>query len=226
MGSGGYMKITALSRYLALIDVHDMKVKKKELEINKNELLIFEVTLGKKGFGFRLSFETFEDAKIQDGKMFCCMYYADMKIIDKYYHQSQLDLLMAWERGEMPDWKKLGKRKRQGWSLACGNWSGIGKMSKPNLNYIVDCNLVKQEDDLYCLLGEVFCGYRGYLGSNLNALNDSIGIFSEGFATSELGTVTFLNMDRLKQLPIVYKHDFAWYMKDFFTKEGFTVIEG
>ncbi|AVE44113.1 barstar family protein [Providencia stuartii] len=46
---------------------------------------------------------------------------------------------------------------------------------------VIDCTHISDIPSLYCLLGEAFFGWKGYIGSNLDALDDSlINIKSNG----------------------------------------------
>jgi RNAse (barnase) inhibitor barstar len=95
-------------------------------------------------------------------------------MIDMYYVNFYSKLLYSWSKDENKYfWNKLSTLRKKVWIDACFTWSGIlNKKIKDNI--YIDCLNVNQLIDLYCYLGDKFIGYRGYLGYNLDSLEDCL----------------------------------------------------
>ncbi len=83
------------------------------------------------------------------------------------------EILQHWQQGKSTlDWRPMTIKGKIEWLRACLYWSRIPRQPIPAFNYIIDGNQVESKYDYYCLLGEVFFGYRGYFGMNLDAWYD------------------------------------------------------
>jgi hypothetical protein len=84
--------------------------------------------------------------------------------------EKTLDL---WKSGKSPDWRPLSSEyEKREWLRACLHWTGLPTTSIGNFTYRIDSNQVGEEIDFYCLLGEVFFGYKGYFGFGPDAFED------------------------------------------------------
>jgi hypothetical protein len=82
------------------------------------------------------------------------------------------DILNAWKLGKEIDWRPLTVPEKYQWIRACIHHSGIPNRTIPAFNYIIEGNQVTHVVDFFCLLGEIFFGYKGYFGGCLNAFYD------------------------------------------------------
>ncbi|MDO1451861.1 hypothetical protein Q0590_36670 [Rhodocytophaga aerolata] len=82
-------------------------------------------------------------------------------------------ILELWKFGKVPDWRPLEtEHEKHEWLRACLDWTGLPTTSIGKFNYRIDSNQVVEEIDFYCLIGEVFFGYRGYFGFGPHAFED------------------------------------------------------
>jgi hypothetical protein len=83
------------------------------------------------------------------------------------------DILAHWRQGKSTlDWRGMTIKGKMEWLQACLHWSRLPEQPIPAFDYIIDGNQVTSHQDYFCLLGEVFFGYRGYFGSNLDGWYD------------------------------------------------------
>lgn len=83
------------------------------------------------------------------------------------------DILDHWRLGKSSiDWRPLTVKEKSEWLKACLSYTGLPKQITPGFHYSMEGNQVTCELDFYCLLGEVFFGYRGYFGQDLDGLDD------------------------------------------------------
>lgn len=85
-------------------------------------------------------------------------------------------ILQAWSEGISWDWRSLDSTWSNAWLVACMHrWAGaVGWHQSVAASRAAELapEMIRGRDDLYCLLGEAFFGYRGYVGSNLDAMQD------------------------------------------------------
>jgi hypothetical protein len=139
------------------------------------------------------------------------------------------DILTHWRQGKSSlDWRGLTDYEKGQWLVACLHWSGIPRSKIGSFNYIIPGNQVGSYRDFYCLLGEVFFGYRGYFGSTLDGFDDC-------FAEIAMYERTNILVEPETTVTITYHQDVAnivneqdpecWgYILDVFNKHGFKVI--
>jgi hypothetical protein len=83
------------------------------------------------------------------------------------------DIVQHWRQGKSTlDWRTMTIKGKIEWLKACLHWTGLPRQPIPAFDYIIDGNQIELDYDYYCLLGEVFFGYRGYFGMNLDAWYD------------------------------------------------------
>src|SRR6267154_4591896 len=82
------------------------------------------------------------------------------------------EITKKWKLGESIDWRILKDNEKREWLLACLFATGLPKGTMAIKNYTIDGGQVKNSIDLYCLLGEVFFGDKGYFGQDLDGLDD------------------------------------------------------
>src|SRR5712671_442374 len=80
------------------------------------------------------------------------------------------NIIEKWKLGESIDWRTLTIDEKREWLLACLFDTGVPKGTMPIRNYAIDGNEINNSVDLYCLLGQIFFGDRGYFGQDLDGL--------------------------------------------------------
>ncbi|RBW61954.1 hypothetical protein DS884_02825 [Tenacibaculum sp. E3R01] len=91
------------------------------------------------------------------------------------------ELLYSWKINEVKyQWYELSKNKKRLWLSSCCSIknTGYGK-NLITSNIYLHLKNIKTMLDFYCYLGDKFLGYRGYIGSNLDALDDMLIEISE-----------------------------------------------
>lgn len=84
-------------------------------------------------------------------------------------------LLDAWADGLSINWSDLSVQYGDSWLSMCQaltsktNWIQAKVDESP---IVLDAAGLRSKQDLYCRLGEAFFGYKGYAGTNLDALYD------------------------------------------------------
>lgn len=94
-----------------------------------------------------------------------------------YYSRFYYTLIKSWyAESKKYQWRELNTLSKKVWIDACRAWTYSNKknyiLNQQNKTIIFDGKQIKSELDLYCYLGELFIGYRGYMGSNLDAIED------------------------------------------------------
>lgn len=89
------------------------------------------------------------------------------------YNQFIVDIFYNWNNGVEIDWTKIKNLEiKQAYLTACYLWNyNIFEVKNINEVYI-DGRLIESGEDLYYYLGEQLIGKRGFLGSNLDSLED------------------------------------------------------
>ncbi len=134
-------------------------------------------------------------------------------------------ILSEWKKGNTRiDWRPLTIKEKRQWLLACLKWSGLPKQKIASFDFCIDGNDVLVDLDFYCLLGEVFFGYKGYFGQDLHGFDDcfcEIALFEKTKGMVEKGAkVIIKNPERLKQ--VLTDEIFSELLKIFHSK-GFLI---
>jgi hypothetical protein len=134
------------------------------------------------------------------------------------------DILDHWRQGKSTlDWRPLTTKEKKEWLQACLSWTGLPDKKIKSFDYIIDGNQVNSNLDFYCLLGEIFFGYRGYFGQDPEGFRDC---FSEIFMrTNDKGTVDKGANVRIKnsgQIRDVLQDSFQ-YVIECFRDKGFEI---
>jgi RNAse (barnase) inhibitor barstar len=111
--------------------------------------------------------------------------------------QQVLEILHGWAigDGQYEDWRERGDQFCEAWLSASLKWAGgIRKSYEPQSSIIVDGGAISTKNELYCALGEAFFGKKGYLGSNLDALEDCLENLS---APNSKPTVLFKDFEQM-----------------------------
>ena len=82
------------------------------------------------------------------------------------------DIVDKWKSGDKFDWRNLATEEKGEWLLACLFTTGLPKGTIPKTDYLINGDEIYDPVDLYCLLGQVFFGERGYMGQDLDGLHD------------------------------------------------------
>lgn len=137
-------------------------------------------------------------------------------------------IIKLWQLGKEPDWRQQPPQGRIQWLKACVQWTGLPKTRIHQDNYIIDGLQISDKTGFYCLLGEVFFGYKGYFGQDLYGFNDcfsEIGLYEKEKTLVETGSiVTILHSVVLAE---VLNIDNSEYFQNFLAdlkKRGFKVV--
>lgn len=129
--------------------------------------------------------------------------------------------------GKKPDWRQQPTQGRRQWLKACIQWTGLPKKQIHQDNYIIDGLQISDETDFYCLLGEVFFGYRGYFGQDLYGFEDcfcEIGLY-EKEKTAESGSMlTIYHHFELAELLNTDLSDYFNIFLNILRDRGFEVV--
>ena len=139
-------------------------------------------------------------------------------------HFTAEDILEHWRQGKSAlDWRPLTTKVKRQWLRACLRWTGLPVSKIRSFSYVVDGNQVQSDVDFFCLLGEVFFGYRGYFGQDSEGFSDC---FAEIFMKTndkelaEKGAkVNFKNTTQVKSV----LHDNFHYIVESFRNAGVDV---
>jgi RNAse (barnase) inhibitor barstar len=82
------------------------------------------------------------------------------------------DIADKWNNGETVDWRLLNIHEKKEWLLACLFRTGLPKGTLEKREYIINGDEVQDPVDLYCHLGHIFIGDKGYMGQDLDGLDD------------------------------------------------------
>jgi hypothetical protein len=148
---------------------------------------------------------------------------------EERYGQAIEDILNRWKNGESIDWRSLSKKGKCAYVKACLAWSDLPSKVIKTGNYILDGAEVKKEIDLYCLLGEVFIGERGYLGQDLHGFYDCFCFSVDGPQESIVQpntSVTILNsalLEKTLNKSFTSTESYFSILIEYFQKAGLTV---
>lgn len=137
----------------------------------------------------------------------------------------QVNLINTWfNNEEIFNWRELSKRKKKIWNKSCLRWSKIKENFSPKENYIFNGENVNCVVDLYCYLGELFIGDKGYLGQDLDGLRDCLNSFI--LDKTKTYSICFKNFDHVKNALNTAKNKkkFKINYTDIFTSRGFNLI--
>jgi len=94
--------------------------------------------------------------------------------IAMYRDNFYANLLYSWRKNERKyHWSSLKSDfKTRRWISSCGRL----KRGTHFINEIIHIDLqdIETENEFYCYIGEVFLGYRGYMGTNMDAFDDCL----------------------------------------------------
>lgn len=86
-----------------------------------------------------------------------------------------LAFFKTWLKGDTTlHWENMSSTMlKRSWLLACLQWSVLFPPQKKKTNKIkINTSNIKCYEDFFCMLGEAFYGYRGYVGSNFDILSE------------------------------------------------------
>ncbi|MGE8533844.1 hypothetical protein KYG33_20215 [Chryseobacterium sp. D764] len=97
-----------------------------------------------------------------------------MSITGRGYAQYLIKIFYDWFNHSDFSWEKYeNKEVKSSYLLACFIWNkGFYKISAENNIMKMDGNIVRDEEDFFCYLGELFFGKRGFMGLGLDSLHD------------------------------------------------------
>jgi hypothetical protein len=87
---------------------------------------------------------------------------------------NKTNIIEKWLEGQIIDWRLLSTLEKKEWLLACLFRTGLPKGNIAKKDFVIEGGQVKEPVDLYCLLGEIFAGEKGYVGQDLDGLEDCL----------------------------------------------------
>lgn len=164
-----------------------LKVKPEAKSIILDELEKPEIKLtvkiynkaGKKGILYKTRFIidyilTEEDYNEPDGIVLYGTMINKMSITGSGYDQYLMKIFYDWFNHSEFNWRKAENSElKNSYLQACFIWNnGLYTMSKENNIMKMEGDLVKDNKDFFCYLGELFFGKKGFMGSGLDSLHD------------------------------------------------------
>ena len=117
-------------------------------------------------------------------------------------NQICLKIFNDWQNRIENNWKEFKTvKEKYAWIKCCNILNGVSTSIKLRKHYIIDGNIINHPVDLYCLIGELFMGERGYMGSEYNSFIDCLtqaGIDSNSKNTNN-SEITILNYKKLNK---------------------------
>ncbi|MCD9586245.1 barstar family protein [Tenacibaculum maritimum] len=110
--------------------------------------------------------ETFDSIKVKVSLSSCLNVFADNFYAELFYSWKNNDKQYRWDN--------LGVRKRKLWLNACSSIKNTGNKHLISNTIYLHFKGLKTMLDFYCHFGDRCLGYKGYLGSNLDALDDML----------------------------------------------------
>ena len=116
------------------------------------------------------------------------------------YSPYSYNIFTRWINNFKPDWRDLNtKLEKEGWIRACGRLIDVTKQKVNNRTIALDFSEVNSLLDFYCLTGEAFLGYKGYIGGDGNAFSNCLYYLkSNSFEFSEI-LVVFKNFRLIEE---------------------------
>ncbi|MCP9266884.1 barstar family protein [Xenorhabdus sp. XENO-1] len=135
------------------------------------------------------------------------------------------EMVFSWNRndGAYSNWIDLSNEKKKIWLDLSFDWHGLQKKYIEN-DIIIDCSSITDIPSLYCCLGESFLGGRGYLGRNLDALDDClIDITHKNIKVIFNNSIQMLNSLNTEKNRKKYQEDYVSIIVDILKQHGFVV---
>lgn len=176
------------------------------------------------GYEYLASFDIIDSAKFNRNQNNCILLSSLDSITNSRYINNYSRLLSLWNLNDTNiNWRDMSIEYKKIWLELCLEQSGI-KYNNIKKNIVIDCTHISDIPSLYCLLGEAFFGWKGYIGSNLDALDDSlINIKSNGKKITFLNSnILIKNIDTTKNIK-KYSESYISILTDIFSKHGFCV---
>ncbi|MEY3443514.1 MAG: hypothetical protein RLZZ519_1795 [Bacteroidota bacterium] len=152
-------------------------------------------------------------------------------VIGPWFDPLEWAILRGWAKdGEStPNWTALGSRKKRAWNTACLHWSGIREEMDPLRQLLIDGSCVTSKVDLYCHLGEVFFGERGYMGQDLDGLHDCLISLGNRSKATEDNRIIFRNLASMQKALDTpsnlarYRRPYTGILIEILTNAGFQI---
>lgn len=91
------------------------------------------------------------------------------------YSLFMYDIFAKWINDIKLDWRDLSNEsEKKSWIRACGRNTDITRNTLSRKSYHIDLKEINSVIDFYCLIGESFFGYKGYMGGDGNAFSDCL----------------------------------------------------
>ncbi|CAA0179087.1 barstar family protein [Tenacibaculum maritimum] len=123
--------------------------------------------------------------------------------IQLYSNNFYANLVYSWKKNESSyHWSDFKSEfKRRVWIYACSRLKSVNTEFISNGNIYIDLENINSESEMYCYLGEVFFGYRGYIGNNLSAFKDCL------LDVKDVTNVKIIFRDKMKQTETAKKYN-------------------
>lgn len=129
-------------------------------------------------------------------------------------------LILDWNTCQEITWRNLSFTRKKIWLDACRDL-GV-RCFNIKSNIVINCNDIKDIPSLYCCLGEAFFGEKGYIGQNLDALDDFLLEVKHSnniiYFENSNQLIKHLNTPKNK---IKYNDEYVSILTSIFQKHGF-----
>ena len=150
----------------------------------------------------------------------------------EYFDPMSWEILLDWdyEIGRFKNWTELDEEGQAAWLLACLHWSGIASQLEAKRELEIDGTKFITKEGFYCHLGEVFIGFRGYFGQDLDGLEDCIRSLANRRFNPEENKIKILHITQIQQTldsesdEENYGRPYSEIVWDIFRENGFELV--
>ncbi len=147
--------------------------------------------------------------------------------LEPYQTSFYLSLIQSWINNEEKyAWRNLTNLRKKVWIEACLFWSGIQTVFIPEKEIFFESLEVNSERDLYCYLGELFFLDKGYLGQDLDGLEDCLRSFLRNESNNKVCINNFSHLEKILNTPKSfkkYKQKYTDILIEIFTATDFKI---
>ncbi|MDQ0593660.1 hypothetical protein QFZ37_002029 [Chryseobacterium ginsenosidimutans] len=135
-----------------------------------------------------------------------------------FYEQDIIDIYNLWQNNKNVNWNEVDLDFKYSYISACYFWAKLPQKFTKN-KIIIDCELIKEQVDLFYYLGQEMFEERSYCGSSFHQFKDCISMLCKK-KPEILPTIIFKNFKNIKSENI--KEDID-YLVDFLEMKKFII---
>ncbi|CAA0202638.1 hypothetical protein [Tenacibaculum maritimum] len=181
IGTGYFKKIVNIKKDKfndLMIELSNCSFKKK-VQLSKGESIALKVNLTESQFDI-INLILLEGIQISKAIKFKAKLNQSEFNSFELYSPSLYNFFLKWGNNYKIDWRDLNTElEKEAWIRACSRLIDITKHKLNRKKYIIDFEYVNSLLDFYCLIGETFLGYKGYMGGDGNAFLDCLSFIRQ-----------------------------------------------